>query len=287
MSEPQKTVSMTCNVCPHGCRLSEGQTGLCRARKNNGGKIVSRNYGILTGIALDPIEKKPLYLFYPGSYILSLGSFGCNLKCSFCQNHEISQADESIKVYLDKRSPEEIADLAIELSHETVKKNIGIAYTYNEPLIGWEYVLDTSVLIRKAGLKNVLVTNGCVNMEILEKLLPYIDAMNVDLKCFHEEGYRELGGDLSAVMSFIEKAAKTPECHVEITSLIVPGLNDKEEDMEKESKWIAELSPDIPLHITRYFPNYRMRTPATELSVLRRLKEIADQDLRYVYLGNV
>lgn len=278
---------IVCGVCPNECLLSEGDTGACRARINEDGKIRSLNYGVITGIALDPIEKKPLYRFFPGSRILSVGSFGCNLKCPFCQNHEISQIGfRESEAFADRVTPEELCAYAAELS-EKAPGNLGIAYTYNEPLIGWEFVLDAAKLIRKAGLKNVFVTNGCVKTGILEKLLPVADAMNVDLKCFTEEGYRRLGGDLETVLSFITTAQKAG-CHIELTSLIVPGLNDSEEDMEKEAEWIASLSPEIPLHITRYFPNYRMRTPGpTDIALMRRLKSIAEKHLSYVYLGNV
>ncbi|MCR5501827.1 MAG: AmmeMemoRadiSam system radical SAM enzyme [Lachnospiraceae bacterium] len=278
---------IACGVCPHACALLEGQTGLCRARQAKDGKNISLNYGVITGIALDPIEKKPLYRFFPGSRILSVGSFGCNLKCPFCQNHEISQKDAAgCEPFSEHMTPEELAGLASELAKKE-PGNLGIAYTYNEPLIGWEFVYDTAVLIRKAGLKNVFVTNGCVKSGILEKLLPFANAMNIDLKCFSKEGYERLGGDLDTVLSFIGQAHRAG-CHIELTSLIVPGLNDSEEDMDREAEWIADLSEEIPLHITRYFPNYRMREPGpTDIALMKRLKEIAERYLSFVYLGNV
>ena len=204
----------TCQVCMHHCGLEPGQRGLCRARKNEAGKIICENYGQITSLALDPIEKKPLRMFYPGSMILSVGSYGCNLSCPFCQNHEISMAkpDESEAVFL---SPQDLTDRA-----EAYRKkgNIGVAFTYNEPLVGWEYVRDTARLVKQAGMKNVLVTNGTASLRVLEELLPFVDAMNIDLKSFQESYYRKLGGDLATVKEFIERAAE--ECHVELTTQI-------------------------------------------------------------------
>ncbi len=274
-----------CGVCHHNCLLKEGQTGICRARRNEGGRIRSLNYGVITGFALDPIEKKPLKNFYPGSYILSVGSFGCNLRCSFCQNHEISQQGVEYGRTCESLTPEELRDYAVKLRDRDPRGNLGVAYTYNEPLVGPEFVLDTAKLIREAGLKNVLVTNGCIGEKTLSKVLPYIDGMNIDLKCFTEEGYERLGGDLSTVKDFIREASKV---HIELTSLIVPGLNEDPEDMKRQCAWIAGISEEIPLHITRFFPQYHMRDAApTDLDLMGKLKEIAAGFLKYVYLGNV
>ena len=271
-----------CSVCPHHCRIPEGALGRCRARKNVGGKVICASYGKLTSIALDPIEKKPLAYFHPGSMILSVGSFGCNLSCPFCQNHEIAAAGESDFRRLYEVSPKELCSLA---KSETVRGNIGVAYTYNEALAGYEYVRDSACLVHEAGMLNVLVTNGMAKLPVLEELLPYIDAMNIDLKGFRPEIYRILGGDLETVKAFITRAAK--DCHVELTSLIVPGMNDDPADMEKEAEWIAQIDPLIPLHITRYFPRYRMQERPTDILLLRQLKKLAEKKLERVLLGNV
>lgn len=292
-----------CTLCPHNCRIAVGAFGRCRGRMNRDGKIVPVNYGIITSMALDPIEKKPLNRFYPGSRVLSVGSFGCNLSCPFCQNHEIAaagvsdlfKADEvqavlkgrAVKAVPDNHlSPEELTQIAV---NTVPKGNIGVAFTYNEPLIGYEYILDTSKLVRAAGLKTVLVTNGCVTSETADKVLPYTDALNIDLKSFDEDVYRQtLGGDLNAVKEFIEKAAKM--CHVELTTLIVPGMNDTAEEIVRISEWIAALQngEDIPLHITRFFPRHRMtdREP-TDVGLILELTKIASKKLRYVYPGNI
>ena len=275
----------TCQVCMHRCTLSPGQTGLCGARKNENGKIVCANYGRSTSLALDPIEKKPLKHFRPGSLILSVGSYGCNLRCPFCQNHEISMAGEG-DVHSPYVPPQRLADLALEWKERDGAGNIGIAYTYNEPLVGWEYVRDTARLVKENGMANVLVTNGTAAPEILEELLPLIDAMNIDLKGFRAEYYRKLGGDLDTVKTFIARAVTA--CHVELTTLIVPGENDSPEEMEAQARWIADLNPEIPLHITRFFPQYHMldRKP-TEIQSLRQLAETAGQYLTNVSPGNV
>ena len=222
-----------CQVCIHHCHLQPGQRGVCRARKNVDGQIVCENYGQVTSLGLDPIEKKPLSMFYPGSLILSVGSYGCNLRCAFCQNHEISMTnkEEAAAVYI---SPQEMSDKALACKPAG---NIGVAYTYNEPLVGWEYVRDCARLVRQAGMKNVLVSNGTASPEILDEILPYMDAMNIDLKGFRESYYRELGGDLETVKEFIIRSAAA--CHVELTTLIVPGENDSEAEMEEEAEWIA------------------------------------------------
>ena len=196
-----------CHTCMHHCSLEPGQRGLCRARKNEDGRIVCENYGKITSLALDAVEKKPLKLFYPGSRILSVGSYGCNLRCAFCQNYEISMSDfeTAQTAYI---SPQALADKALACKDAG---NIGVAFTYNEPLVGWEYIRDTGTLIKKAGMKNVLVTNGTASVEILEEILPLTDAMNIDLKGVHDSYYRELGGDLETVKEFIRRAAAG--CH--------------------------------------------------------------------------
>lgn len=271
-----------CPVCPHHCKIPEGAYGACGARKNQDGAVICANYGQVTSLALDPIEKKPLAYFHPGSRILSVGSFGCSLACPFCQNHEISFARMDELSKWQEWSPMELCQLA---KQERIRGNIGLAFTYNEPLVGYEYVRDTARRVREAGMQNVLVTNGMAAIPVLEEILPYIDAMNIDLKGFRPEIYRQLGGDLDTVKAFIERAAAG--CHVELTSLIVPGMNDGEEDMRRQAEWIAGIDPDIPLHITRYFPRYRMRRPATDLDLLERLRQAAARELTRVRLGNV
>lgn len=274
-------MEIICQTCFHHCRLRPGQWGVCRARKNENGKIVCKNYGLLSSLALDPIEKKPLKRFYPGSKILSVGSFGCNLRCPFCQNYEISMRKPEDNEEYDM-PPRELAKKAQECKRAG---NIGVAYTYNEPLIGWEYVLDCARLVREAGMKNVLVTNGTASAEVQSSLFPFIDAMNIDLKGFREEYYQKLGGSLAAVKEFIVKAAK--ECHVELTTLIVPEENDSAEDMEKEAAWIASVDRDIPLHVTRFFPRYHMQDrKATDVDKVYSLAKTAGKYLNYVYVGN-
>ena len=290
MAEHEKRMAI-CPVCPHQCLLSEGKTGKCRARGMKDGKIIPLNYGIATSLALDPIEKKPLARFYPGGKILSIGSYGCNLKCPFCQNWEISMSDG--REYCQGRraderflTPEALAETAKQLR---ARGNIGVAFTYNEPLISYEYVLDTAKYLKESDLKTVLVTNGCINEEIASLVLPVTDALNIDLKSFQETVYRKtLDGNLATVQRFIEKAAE--QCHVELTSLIVPGMNDSDEEMLAMTQWIASLpgGNEIPLHITRFFPRYRvLDKKPTDRSVILRLVGVARQQLKHVYPGNI
>lgn len=270
-----------CGTCMHHCRLKPGQTGLCRARINDSGRIRCKNYGQITSLALDPIEKKPLRRFHPGSMVLSVGSYGCNLKCPFCQNHEISMAD-GFRVETITLSPEELAKRALSCRPAG---NIGVAFTYNEPLVGWEYVRDTAKLVRAYGMKNIVVTNGTASPMVLEELLPLVDAMNIDLKGFREEYYKKLGGSLEVVKECIRQASR--HCHVELTTLIVPGENDSVQEMEEEAAWIATVA-QLPLHVTRFFPRYRMvGCEATEAAQVRRLAQAAGTYLKHVFVGNV
>ena len=270
-----------CELCFHHCALDDGQTGLCRARSCQDGKIISLNYGKLTSLALDPIEKKPLRRFHPGSLILSVGSFGCNLRCPFCQNHEISMAGDS-GIPTVEVSPEQLAAKAAEL---VPHGNTGVAYTYNEPLIGYEYVRDCAALVHEQGMVNVLVTNGTVEVEPWRALLPLIDAANIDLKGFTPAWYRRLGGDLETVKRSIALAAEW--CHVEVTTLLIPGENDSEEEIRELARWLASISPEIPLHLSRFFPQYQMvdRLP-TPVEQVYRLAEAAQEYLSHVYTGN-
>ncbi|MBR4539806.1 MAG: AmmeMemoRadiSam system radical SAM enzyme [Clostridia bacterium] len=282
-----------CGVCFHHCEIPEGQRGFCGARKCERGTVIPDNYGRITGLALDPVEKKPLRRFHPGGMILSAGSYGCNLRCPFCQNHGISWSAEAMGS-ADKTetvTPEALADLAVRLKPQG---NIGLAFTYNEPLIGWEFVRDAAKLSHEAGLVNVLVTNGTAELWVLEELSPYIDAMNIDLKGFTDRYYTHvLGGSLDMVKAFIARAVQI--CHVELTTLIVPMENDSEEETRALTAWVAGLKdghgriigPEIPLHISRFFPRFHMTDrPPTDVSRVYRLKDVAREKLKYVYTGN-
>jgi len=269
-----------CTICPHKCSLEPDQTGLCGARKNTGEKVTCENYAKATSIALDAIEKKPLRLFHPGSNILSAGSYGCNLRCPFCQNHRISMPEGHPDVF--DLPPETLVKKAVSLKD---LNNIGIAYTYNEPLIGYEYVFDCAKLAREEGLKNVLVTNGYINEEPLVELLPYIDAMNIDLKGFREEIYTKLGGDLETVERTITTSAK--KTHVEVTVLIIPGENESPGEMMALSQWLSKIDNELPLHISRFFPRYQYEhVAATPVDTIDNLVGIAKKYLRYVFAGN-
>ena len=279
-----------CDVCFRQCKIEEGQTGFCGGRTCREGKIVAGNYGKLTSVALDPIEKKPLKMFMPGSQILSLGSYGCNLRCPFCQNSSISWSQKAFE-YKDKADyyePEEIVKTALELRP---RGNIGLAFTYNEPLIGYEFVRDTAKLAKESGLQNVLVTNGTATQKVLSEISPYIDAMNIDLKAFTDRFYKDfISGDFQMVKDFITTAAKS--CHVELTTLIIPGKNDSEQEMRELSAWIAALENQagkkIPLHITRFFPAFKLtEKEATPVNTILRLVEVAKENLEFVFAGNI
>ena len=276
---------MKCGVCFRQCDISEGATGFCGARTCVEGKVKALNYGRITALALDPIEKKPLRHFFPGTKILSAGSFGCNLRCPFCQNSEISWGEE-VKLtaaHAEVMTPEELVGLALRYRS---RGNIGIAFTYNEPLAGYEFVRDAGKLSHEAGLKNVLVSNGTASLSVLREISPYIDAMNIDLKCFDRDVYKKvLGGDLDMTMAFIEEASKTS--HVEVTCLIVPGMNDDREQMLRMSEWLASISEDLPLHVSRFHPCFHMTDrPPTPVDTVYELADAARSHLKYVYTGN-
>lgn len=273
----------TCAICPHGCQLAEGQTGLCHARVAVGGRVVDANYGRVTSLALDPIEKKPLARFKPGSKVLSAGSYGCNLGCPFCQNAAIACAGEN-DVPWREMMPAELVELAVSLMPEG---NIGIAFTYNEPLVGFEFVRDTARLAREHGLAGVLVSNGYVNDGPLREVVPLIDAANIDLKGFTQGFYDLVGGDLDTVKHTIEVLAAEPGCHLEVTTLVIPGLNDREDEIDAAAAWLASLNPGIPYHITRFFPRHRLQDrPATPPATVHQLAAIARRHLKHVYVGN-
>ena len=269
---------VVCQLCPRKCLIGEGRSGFCRVRKNMGGVLFAENYGECSSYALDPIEKKPLYHFYPGSYIFSLGTWGCNFTCSFCQNWKIAQENPET-VYLE---PEKAVDMAIKVD----KRNIGLAFTYSEPSVWYEYVLATAKLLKVRGLKSVLVTNGFINAEPLSELLPFVDALNIDVKAFNEAYYSKVcAGRLEDVKRTVELAVQAA-AHVEITCLLVDGLNDAQEELESLAGWLADLDKDIPLHFSRYFPNYKMKAPPTPRENMESAYHIARRYLNYVYLGN-
>lgn len=274
-----------CDVCPKFCKLREGQIGFCRARSNIGGKIVPINYGQATSLALDPIEKKPLMRFCPGTYILSYGSYGCNLRCPYCQNASISMAGPDNCPHR-LITPEGLTDLAVDLSKQE-PGNIGVAFTYNEPTVCFEFIRDTSKLLHEAGLKSVVVTNGGLVRKYADELLPHVDALNIDLKGFSNEFYRYVKGEFDTVKKFI-KAAVEHKCHVELTTLVIPTKNDDPEEIGREVEWIASISPEIPLHLSRFFPRYKVDDlPPTPAETIYRLKDIAEKKLKYVYTGNL
>ena len=270
-----------CELCPHKCLVLPGKSGRCGVRiyqVDHG--LVTMSYGNTSSIALDPIEKKPLYHFYPGATILSLGSFGCNLRCRFCQNWQISQDTRVVDVI----TPQRLVQWAKEYEDT---RCIGVAFTYNEPTIWYEFVQDTASLIRAAGLKTVLVTNGYISPDPWRQLLPYIDAVNIDVKAWSDEFYRELcGGALQPVLDNVEIAGEC--CHVELTYLIIPGCNDDSRSIEEFTRWVRErLGAATPVHFSRYFPNYRLDIPATPIATMEKARKIAAKRLEYVYLGNV
>jgi pyruvate formate lyase activating enzyme len=279
--EQAATSQVKCLLCPHACRLEAGKAGKCRVRINLEGTLIAQNYGLVTAMAMDPIEKKPLYHFFPGREILSVGTFGCNLHCPFCQNWSIAHGDPPAK----KITPQYLVSLA--RAAQADGSCVGIAYTYSEPIVWYEFVRDTAILARAAGLKNVLVTNGMINEAPLLELLDSVDAMNIDIKGISNQFYQaHLGGVLKTVLTTV-KTAYRQGCHVEITNLIVPGLNDKLEEIEKLASWIRDnLDADVPLHLSRYFPSYQMTRDPTPLEVMEMARDVAKERLNFVYLGN-
>ena len=271
---------LECQLCPHLCKLLPGKTGICGARKNTGEKIELLTYGVISGLALDPVEKKPIYHFFPGTNILSIGSWGCNMRCDFCQNYQISQSEA--REDQTRVLPSWIVDKALSLEN-----NIGIAFTYNEPVIWYEFVKDVGEAAKKEGLCTVMVTNGFVSEKPLDDYLTFIDAFNVDLKAFNNDFYRQItGASLEPVKTSLKKISKSGR-HLEITTLIITGRNDLASEMEEEARWIAdELGKETPLHLSRYFPMYKRSDPATTDGKLTELYEIARKHLDYVYLGN-
>ncbi len=271
---------LKCLLCPHYCNLATGKTGICGVRKNTGERIELITYGVISGYSLDPVEKKPLYHFFPGNNILSIGSFGCNMKCDYCQNFHISQkVPESLIP--------EISINKIIRDASTTEKNIGIAFTYNEPVIWIEYMKDVAEAVKKEGLFTVMVSNGFVNPGPLDEILEFMDAFNIDLKAFNNTFYRKLtGAELEPVKNSLKHIALSGK-HLEITTLIIPGQNDNEKEMALQANWIAsELGKDVPFHLSKYFPTYKRDNPPTSEDTLNKLFEIARERLDYVYIGN-
>ncbi len=272
-----------CRLCPWNCVLSDGQKGICNVRKNIGGKLYTLIYGLVSSVAIDPIEKKPLFHFYPGAPIFSISSIGCNFKCPWCQNFEISQTspEDFPGEYM---SPENVIET---MKHYNVPF---LAFTYNEPTIWFEYMLDTAKLSSRAGYKNVIISNGHINIEPLDELIPYIDAANIDVKAFNPRTYLKIiRGKLEAVLEAIIEM-KRKSVHVETTYLVVPGLNDSEEEFKKMIKWhLDNLGPEIPLHLSRFYPMYKYSDkPPTPVETLEKFWNIARKEgLYYVYIGNV
>jgi pyruvate formate lyase activating enzyme len=275
---PAGASGLRCQLCPHQCLIAEGKSGICQQRLNNGGQLTLPAYARITTVALDPIEKKPLYHFMPGSAVLSLGTSGCNLRCPFCQNWSISQDQAPTEELLPKAA----VGLALR------KKADGIAYTYNEPTVWLEYVIDTAGLAREAGLANIMVTNGYINPQPLAEALPLIDAMNIDIKSFDDNFYADLcKGHLQPVLTTAIQAVKSGT-HVEITCLLIPGHNDRAELVGEMAAWIAaELGPHTSLHLSAHFPRYRLKAPATPVQTLLTARAAALEHLDHVYLGNV
>lgn len=275
--DPRDDGKVQCRLCPHHCVIADGKRGLCRVRRNRGGTLYSEIYGQVTSVAMDPIEKKPLYHFHPGTRILSLGTRGCNFACAFCQNWSISQAEA--------RTSELSSEAAVELALR--EGSVGIAYTYNEPVIWFEYVRDTAAIARRHGLANVLVTNGYIEAEPFAELLPLIDGINMDLKSIRPAFYQRLCHGTLEPVQRSAKAAVT-QTHLEVTALVIPGHNDTDEELEEMAQWIAgELGPDVPAHLSAYFPRYKLQAPPTPPETLDRAYAIFQQRLRHVYLGNV
>jgi pyruvate formate lyase activating enzyme len=271
---------LECLLCPHFCKIAPGHNGICGVRKNNGKSIELLTYGVISGYSLDPLEKKPLYHFFPGYNVLSAGSYGCNLKCDFCQNCTISQIVPD-KPFANS-TPGELV-----IAAQKARRNIGLAFTYNEPVIWFEFIRDTAEAAKKEGLKTVMVSNGYVNPAPLEEIIEFTDAFNIDLKAFNDNFYRKVTGSrIEPVKNTLRQIAKSGR-HLEITTLIIPGLNDESGEMKQQVEWIAgELGIEIPFHLSRYYPMYHRSDPATSSETLSRLYEIASEKLDFVYIGN-
>ncbi len=267
-----------CRLCPHECVIANGKRGRCGVRVNEDGTLYTEIYGKTTSVALDPVEKKPLYHFHPGEFILSLGTKGCNFSCPWCQNWRISQ---------DRDVPTDEINISLVVEKARALRSFGIAYTYNEPFIWYEFVLDCCKAAHEAGLKNVFVSNGYVNPEPLDEILPFLDAANIDIKSINDDFYRKYcGAELRPVLD--TAAAIKSKAHVEITNLIIPTLNDSEDDIARLVDWVADnLGADTPMHFSRYFPCYKTDLPPTPAATLEAAGKIAGKRLKHVHLGNI
>ncbi len=270
--------TVKCGLCPHGCMIPAGECGFCGVRFNRGGRLMAESYGAVSAEGVDPVEKKPLYHYYPGRQIYSVGSFGCNLRCPYCQNWQISQSFKEDSLHY---SPENVIANALSTG------SFGIAYTYSEPLVWYEFVAETASSAAQQGLKNVLVTNGFINSEPFDDLLNNIHALNIDLKTFNSDTYSKIHrGSLNAVKSSI-RTAYEKGCHVEITTLVVTGINDNRGELMETARFISSLDRSIPWHISRYYPAFKYDAPATDESFILSICEEASSVLDYVYAGNI
>jgi pyruvate formate lyase activating enzyme len=273
-----------CHLCPRQCILKEGQRGVCGVRENIGGQLYSLNYGRTVAVHLDPIEKKPFFHFLPGSLTFSIAAAGCNLRCVYCQNWQIAQVlPEGVQT--QQLSPEEIVEKALATGAQS------IAYTYSEPTVFYEYMLETAKLAHRKGLKNVVITAGYINPEPLRELCQYVDAIKIDLKSFKQGFYDKMtgGGQLSRILENL-KIIKEEGVWLEIVNLIIPGENDSPEEIRQMSEWIKEnLGEDVPLHFTRFYPMYKLQNlPPTPEETLKKARQIAlEVGLKYVYTGNI
>ncbi len=273
----EKNNRIRCTLCPYNCLIAEGHRGVCRIRSNKGGVLIAETYNTISAMNLDPIEKKPLYHFYPGSSILSVGTIGCSFQCMFCQNWELVEGS----VPTHEITKEQLYEQAKQMD------SIGLAYTYNEPFIWFEFVYDTAKFLHERGMMNVLVTNGFVNPKPLEDITPYIDAMNIDLKAIDDDFYKRLcKGKLDPVKHTIEYAINKG-VHVELTNLLVTGYNTSEDQIKRLVDYVASLGKDTILHFSRYFPSYKLDAPTTPHEVLEFAYNYASKKLNYVYVGNV
>ncbi len=267
-----------CLLCPHQCIVADQAYGRCKVRYNEGGTLIAKSYGFITSSSFDPVEKKPFYHFMPGQSIFSVGSKGCNFKCDFCQNARIAlEEDAEGKEYTKE-------DLLEVMSQR--EDNVGIAFTYNEPMVGYEFMLDMAKAAKEKGYKTACVSNGYIMPDPLSELLNYIDAFNIDLKAFNDRFYHQIcRGERAPVMEAIRRMANTN--HVEVTTLIIEGENDDLEELENMFKWLKDISPNIPLHLSRYYPGRNYTKPATSISRLLEIETLAKKHLNFVYLGNV
>lgn len=275
--------NVRCFLCPHNCRIADGKTGICKVRRNDKGKLIAETWGRISALHKDPIEKKPLYHFHPGSSILSIGSVGCNMKCRCCQNWQISQVSVPEYDFTREFSPEEIVRIAL-----SDNDNIGIAFTYNEPGMWFEFMLAIARYNNSKGLQNVMVSNGYISERPLDDLLSCIDAFNIDLKGFTDQFYRNFtGATLSPVLQSLRKIRMSGR-HLEITCLVIPQQNDDPRDFERMTEWIAnELGKNTVFHLSRYHPAYKFGLEPTSAAEMEKLVTIARQRLNHVYAGNI